>query len=290
MKVWENDFAIMECESVGEGNSRKSYNLRVKEGVLLFLERDWEQKAKFECSACVQNMQVSIPSSLKTIGANAFFGIASIRRLEIPDNVEIIGVFAFSKCDGLEEVTINAKYIERNAFCICRDLRSVEISKSVAKIGSSAFADCHSLEDISLTSGLTEIGLYAFGGCNRLTRIEIPETVKLLVKDVFYFCTALEEIIVPKHLLEKYGEEYIKSGTRARVTTVVPYGGEITKQEAPDLVEEYELGLETEVDSGNQRYGGKKCNVKTSERDVTIPKRSYNGVIRTNLICKKKKK
>ena len=86
----------------------------------------------------------------------------------IPSSVTSIGEDAFYYCNGLTSVTIpeGVTSIGRGAFCECYGLTSVTISEGVTGIGGSAFSDCSRLTSVTIPSSVTSIGGNAFEGCN----------------------------------------------------------------------------------------------------------------------------
>ena len=64
-----------------------------------------------------------LPKNLTTIGERAFEGIAAAR-VEISENVESIGPYAFANCENLRTVTIPASVtmIDETAFNGCKDV------------------------------------------------------------------------------------------------------------------------------------------------------------------------
>lgn len=68
----------------------------------------------------------------------------------VPDEVTVIGEYAFKECGALESVTLgnNVNTIGKNAFYWCSGLKSITVPVSVTKIGSTAFFLCSKLESI----------------------------------------------------------------------------------------------------------------------------------------------
>jgi hypothetical protein len=123
---------------------------------------------------------VEIPSSVTSIGDNAFYYCALVSSIVIPNSVTEIGNNAFFHCEDLPSVRLpnSLKTIKRGAFSNCYGLTTVEIPDSVTSIESSAFEGCKSLKSVTLGSSIESIGELAFASCNALekvdTRIETP--------------------------------------------------------------------------------------------------------------------
>ena len=99
----------------------------------------------------------TIPSSVTSIGENAFYDCRSLTSVTIPDSVTSIGLTAFEGCLSLTSVTIpdGVTSISWSAFAYCESLTSVTIPDSVTSIDGAAFADCDNLTDVYYTG--TEI-------------------------------------------------------------------------------------------------------------------------------------
>ncbi|WP_138262355.1 leucine-rich repeat protein [[Clostridium] hylemonae] len=118
---------------------------------------------------------VTFPSSLKTIGMDAFYGSTGLTEVTFPSSLETIGVNAFLSCGSLKETAFpnNLKSIEAYAFSGCFSLRSVTFSSSLETIGSCAFSDCISLTEVTFPSKLKTIVKNAFSGCTSLTAFAV---------------------------------------------------------------------------------------------------------------------
>lgn len=103
---------------------------------------------------------------------------AEIKNLVIPDGVTNIGSYAFIK--GLfNTVTIpgSVSQIGNYSFYKCTSLASVKIAKGVGRIRASAFLGCTALSSITFPEGMTRIGGSAFMDCTALESVEIPASM-----------------------------------------------------------------------------------------------------------------
>ena len=114
-----------------------------------------------------------IPSSVTSIGSDAFSFCTSLTSIEIPSSVTSIGYEAFNYCTSLTSIEIPSSVtsIGDYAFRSCTSLTSIEIPSSVTSIGNGAFYHCTSLTSIEIPSSVTRIYDYAFEGCTSLTSV-----------------------------------------------------------------------------------------------------------------------
>ena len=140
-----------------------------------------------------------IPSSVTSIGNNAFSGCRSLLDIVIPSSVTSIGDSAFCHCDSLSDIVIPSSVtsIGDSAFLLCRSLSKIVIPSSVTSIGNNAFSGCGSLSDIVIPSSVTSIGNNVFSGCGSLSDIVIPSSVTSISDSAFESCSSLSDIIIP---------------------------------------------------------------------------------------------
>ena len=120
----------------------------------------------------------------------------------IPEDVEVIGNYAFSFSESLASIVIpsSVSAIGGYAFESCRNLSSVTLSEGVLNINHNAFRYCTKLTSIAIPESVTSIGGYAFQGCVNLKSITIPESVMQIYPATFEGCITLSTIVLPKGL------------------------------------------------------------------------------------------
>lgn len=119
----------------------------------------------------------------------------------IPSSVISIGKNAFSRCLYLTNITIpsSVNSIDQAAFAQCSRLKTVNMSFGLQSIGISAFGSCSSLTSITIPTSVTSIDSYAFSATG-LTSIYIPASVNSIGDSFgtspFYLCNSLADITV----------------------------------------------------------------------------------------------
>ena len=140
--------------------------------------------------------QYVIPSSVTSIGNNAFTCCKNLTSVTIPDSVTSIAYGVFQVCTSLMSVTIpdSVTSIGKFAFSYCTSLTNVTIPKSVTNIEERMFSNCTSLTNVKIPDGVTTIGQYAFYHCTSLTNVIIPDSVTGVGKYAFDTCTSLTSV------------------------------------------------------------------------------------------------
>lgn len=111
-----------------------------------------------------------------SVGDYKFVMNQSIRSIELPDTIRIVGLGAFAMCSGLKTVTLppNLKVIRSGAFGLCTSLVTIEIPPLVSRIESEAFASCSSITSVTFKGTPTFIESDVFKYCTSLITINVP--------------------------------------------------------------------------------------------------------------------
>lgn len=122
---------------------------------------------------------VEVSDGVATIGRNAF-SKSHISVVVLPSTITSIGDNAFKNCRSLASVTLpyGLQMIGKDAFSGCVMLPKVLIPASVQMIGDCAFEGCKYLTEVSIPSRVKSVGRNAFKKCNNLTQLnEIPDFI-----------------------------------------------------------------------------------------------------------------
>lgn len=174
---------------------------------------------------------VTLPTTLKTVGARAFFGCDEIVDVKIADvnawckvafadafanplyyakNLYVAGIavteltvsenvgkYAFIACELITKVTFadSVAEVADSAFYGCSSIKSLVLNK-VAVIGVSAFESCVAIESVSL--GVAQnIGARAFANCVALKdTLTVPDTVTAIGSEAFVNCSKIDKVIL----------------------------------------------------------------------------------------------
>ena len=116
--------------------------------------------------------------------------------LTLPAGLTTIGESAFCDCAGLKKVIIPSSVNDMGSsvFCDCENISSVNWNTEITRIPSSTFEGCSALTGFTIPSCVTEIGSYAFEESG-LTSITIPSTVETVGDQTFAGCGNLATVV-----------------------------------------------------------------------------------------------
>ena len=148
---------------------------------------------KINRSAFIDNYYIKTADI--TFGGNiekaAFSSCDSLENVMV--NAPSIGVYAFYNCDGLKKVAIgsNVNSIGDNSFSNCSSLNDLSDGENVKFVGNNAFSDCSELKEVVLGENVETIGDFAFLNCTGLERLELGCNLKAIGNQAFANCTSL---------------------------------------------------------------------------------------------------
>jgi hypothetical protein len=127
----------------------------------------------------------------------------------LPNSIDSLGSWAFSKCKNLKSVTLPDKdfYIGEDVFKECASIQKPLYNSLVFVYLPRTYSGSY-----TIPYGIKRIERRAFGDgfmgehCEALTSIEIPNTVVSIGDEAFYGCNSLTNVTIP------YGVKYIGKG------------------------------------------------------------------------------
>lgn len=165
--------------------------------------------------------------AVKKIGDNSMRENPNLKKITLPDGLEIIGNSAFAQCPEITEVIIPAtvKSIEDWAFYGCSKLAkinipdgiiaitdhtfqataltSIKLPSSVKKLGTCAFQTATKLASINLEN-ITEVGAWSLGE-TALTSVDLSN-ITSIGGAAFYTCPELETVLLGESKIKQTNE------------------------------------------------------------------------------------
>ena len=130
------------------------------------------------------------------------FNQAAITSVFIPSSVETIGFEAFTGCADLKSVRLplQLKSIESFTFYGCESLTSIDIPEGVTSIGEYAFANCKQMKEVNIPSSVTHFGGSVFWNTGFTSLPKLPDNLTTIPNGMFYQCTQLTSIEIPQNI------------------------------------------------------------------------------------------
>jgi hypothetical protein len=167
---------------------------------------------------------VILPTTVTTIGEDAFQGCSNLTSITGLDNVTTLGKACFMGCK-FSNFTIPPKVtvIPEEAFYHCGYLESITIPANVTSIGKAAFS-CAGLKSISYAAPnkITSIGESAFNYC-KFTSATIPSGITIIEKSTFYNNYSLTSVVIPSNVTKVYATAFGVFETDNQVLTSITF-------------------------------------------------------------------
>ncbi len=154
---------------------------------------------------------ISLPSSIITIGNNAFKG-CNITSFELPKSVTSLGNDILNGCKSLESIIVNNQntvfdsrfncnaIIETSTNKLIAGCKNTTIPNNVTEIGRYAFIG-QDVKYIEIPNSVLTIGENAFSGCQLLDSICIPDATTFIGASAFYYCKAMKKLTIGKSVM-----------------------------------------------------------------------------------------
>ncbi|MDD3946627.1 MAG: leucine-rich repeat protein, partial [Clostridia bacterium] len=146
------------------------------------------------------SVTVSLPTSLLSIGNNAFQGCTKLAAgsFTIPSSVKSIGYYAFQNT-GLYNSAANG-IIYKNNWALdykgTRSATSITFNSGTIGLAGCILSGFTSLTGVTIPNTVKYVGTHAFYNCNALTQIVFPASVESIGEFAFFMCRSLDRIMV----------------------------------------------------------------------------------------------
>ena len=125
----------------------------------------------------VDMTQIDELKSIGMVGEAAFKGLTNLKKVILPNTIEVIDRDAFANCTALTSIKLGGNKLDEignDAFSGCTKLTRIDIPKNVSRIKGGAFDDCNALQTIILRH--TEIApFHQLGNLN--ATIYVPDNL-----------------------------------------------------------------------------------------------------------------
>lgn len=164
--------------------------------------------------------KVSIPEGIQVIDDFAFSGCRMLETISLPNSLLRLGYESFRDCCSLSEIIIPYHVEKIGDYCFykCHNLSNIVLlSSSALRIEFAAFSECHALENLILPETTVFIGPYAFNNCINMGSIIIPKNVQQIGLSAFYNCASLKEVKINSHSVLKNNRWFARCRNLERV-------------------------------------------------------------------------
>lgn len=122
----------------------------------------------YALNLCTALAWTSLPKTLKTIGAGAFWDCKSLAITSIPEGVTDIPSYAFYGCTSITSLTFEdtLESIGASAFLYCTNLTTVTFKGTPGSIGDAVFNNCTNLTTINVPWAEGEVANAPWGATN----------------------------------------------------------------------------------------------------------------------------
>ena len=129
-------------------------------------------------SNCSSLTSVTVPDSVRNMGANPFEGCILLTKIRVsPDHPY------YATIDGVLYEKATKKLV---CYPCAFKAQSFMIPQGIVTIGDSAFYGCTSLTSVTIPDSVTTIGTAAFYNCSNLAGVKIPKSVTTIGDKAFY--------------------------------------------------------------------------------------------------------
>lgn len=236
-------------------------------------------------SQCEAISAVKLPTTVTSIGKNAFAYCSNMTTITGYTQVTSLGDGAFEFCSSLTSFTIpsglTSKKVPASLLYGCGNITSISIPSGFTEIGDSAFFNA-GLTSVTIPSSVTTIDRLAFNYC-KFTTFTVPSSVTTLGEYFMSNNKSLISVTIPNNSISKI-PDYAFEGCSA-LTTVNYYDNitEIGKQAFEECTSLTSFRVKTNVRKVGYCFLWKSGNINTITFEVTSGWKYKNGNTETSV-------
>lgn len=150
-----------------------------------------------------------IPSTVETIGSQAFFGCHHVESVTLPAGLSSLGDNPFVFCDGLKEILVSSEHpdlVSNDGVLMNKQQTELvfypnakegayTIPNGVTALYNGPFMGSRLLTGLTVPNSVTSIGNWTFMGCDGLLSVSLPPTLQRIGERAFLDCTSLRTLI-----------------------------------------------------------------------------------------------
>lgn len=153
--------------------------------------------------------ELTIPNSVKKIGKRAFYGCTALENLNAPESLEVFGEEAllnsgyYNKAENWDngKVLYFGNCLVTSKTSNSGDSGTYTIKDGTKIIAENAFYGCTGLTEVNLPESLVDVNYAAFYKCRNIKKFNFPANVKRIGGWAFYQCGSASEVTFPDGLL-----------------------------------------------------------------------------------------
>lgn len=144
--------------------------------------------------------KLEIPENIRIIGEDVIAYLANLKEITFPKSLKIISDGGMFCCKSIEKIEIpeGVEELGNYIFSKCYNLKKVTLPSTLKKIGELSFCESKNLENIEMPDSVENIGEYAFHMCSKLKTVKLSSSLKMISAFLFAFCENLEKIEMPQ--------------------------------------------------------------------------------------------
>ena len=186
------------------------------DNLLLFADNKYILQTWYSLSESMKELpvieEIVLPDGLREV-CEYGFAFSTVRKVILPDSLELLDECAFLYCPNLESITIpdSIDYIPTMLCAGCNNLKDVTLHEGITSIDALAFADCASLEYLDIPKSVKTIVASAFNDTS--VTLELHDDVEFLlfeVPDGIDVFERLKNVCVSKDGIKYTLQEYVQ--------------------------------------------------------------------------------